>query len=980
MFTKVLECPECRQRFNYEHEGEIFPESITCPECGSEREYNRFAVLIFCDECRVKLKIPLDILFNPQLACPECGAAIQATAAYQGDTAISTFEDSGELQSQQPTRMLQDGEIFDKFQIIRLLGSGGMAEVYLAEHLLLKKQCAVKLMRNSGGNANGAVSGKRFVREAQLSHQIDHPNIVKVFDVGCDSQTGYLFIAMEYVEGPTLNDLLMERQLTEEELFDILKAMANALNALIESRVVHRDIKPSKIMVGKDGVYKLMDLGIAKSENNYNAGDMTLTLDQSSIGTPNYASPEQCRSAHTADFRSDIYSLGATLYHLASGRLPFTGATPVETILNVMQTEAVPLQEYRSDLSDKFINLLKKMMQKNPLDRPQTPDAILAEIYRNDESSSEEEFPVVEAEDAGEAERSWISRMIMPVNLSFAQRIKRIAILLLVVLGALFVIYKINKPWISIYNWLNAATRSSAKTVTRPAPVKYHFGTFAGKMHRLARHKESLQIKGGKRLYPLVKITPAPRENLKMCFDSSRMMTDYKGVINGKVSSGAHLAFAEKEFVLEQSSDVNKHIGLTFREFSAKEFTLSLDLCIFNASNGCILRMNDIQILFEQRFVKLAVGGYYTSTNLLIPQNRWFNLTLVLSNNARKLTLYSGNRMVGSWHVPEHSLNGKFNAVDFFTFPPLQDKNDKLDQLPTAELNRVMRKFTGSISRLYLWDKAAGVNALSAPDYQELQTADSANTLPDVWFTPKTAEQTAPEVQAAETADRTAPQAENSTGTAAAQNPEGSLNWRLQFCINELQKAPNTSRTDYLKKQIAALEKQIQYRKNIDSAKAQYSADYGKEFTYLLNNFYNIPLHSEQKKGVESRLFDSLKMQNCDPDIEIGGEPFPVHLADKMSRFSRLTEFQALLAEKYSDGDRVIKHYDQFAAKHWKNRFIQQWYKQGVEDIDNAKTFTYLKNNPQKIAPVNGFALSCIKYRQYGLKLVDFDDLKQLLL
>ena len=111
MFTKVLECPECSQRFNYEHEGEVFSNNIVCPECGAEREYGQFSVLIFCNECRSKLKIPLNIFFNPSLACPECGAAVKAASVYDDDTAISALESTGEAYNMPQTRMLQDGEI-----------------------------------------------------------------------------------------------------------------------------------------------------------------------------------------------------------------------------------------------------------------------------------------------------------------------------------------------------------------------------------------------------------------------------------------------------------------------------------------------------------------------------------------------------------------------------------------------------------------------------------------------------------------------------------------------------------------------------------------------------------------------------------------------------------------------------------------------------------------------------------------------------
>ena len=112
--------------------------------------------------------------------------------------------------------------------------------------------------------------------------------------------------------------------------------MAGALKCLADAGVVHRDIKPSNIMLDKNGIFKLMDLGIAKTDSNRMAGEMTLTMEQTAIGTPSYASPEQCRSSHNVDTRSDIYSLGATLYHAASGKLPCDGATPVEIILKVI--------------------------------------------------------------------------------------------------------------------------------------------------------------------------------------------------------------------------------------------------------------------------------------------------------------------------------------------------------------------------------------------------------------------------------------------------------------------------------------------------------------------------------------------------------------------------------------------------------------------------------------------------------------------
>lgn len=384
MFSKILDCPNCQFRFKLDHEGPL-PESIVCPSCNTEQAASRYSVLVFCPDCQSKLKIPLDILYDRDNFCPQCGQPLDPETIFTESGFNSTFGSDADDQHQVYKRLLEDGTIFDKYQIIRLLGKGGMAEVYLAEHMLLKQLCALKLMRR-GSASEDPVFIKRFLREAQLSYQIEHPNIVKVFDVGSDFKTGYLFIAMEYVQGQTLMEILRERQLDEDELNEVLISMASALQALEDANTVHRDIKPSNIMRDSDGNYKLMDLGIAKFSGNSQESALTLTMEQSTIGTPSYASPEQCRSAHSADGRSDIYSLGATIYHLASQRLPFDGETPVATILNVLQTEAEPLKNFRPDLSEKFVKLIAHMMQKDPLKRPQTPAELLEKISAGESS------------------------------------------------------------------------------------------------------------------------------------------------------------------------------------------------------------------------------------------------------------------------------------------------------------------------------------------------------------------------------------------------------------------------------------------------------------------------------------------------------------------------------------------------------------------------------------------------------------------
>lgn len=374
MFESILDCPKCQKRFHYEHDAGEYPPFIRCPECGEESHSADFSVLILCHQCHSKLKMPLDILHDTDNVCPKCGAAIVADFIDTLHNGLPTI--AGNDFKQQPAKMLQDGEIFDKYKIVKFLGKGGMAEVYLAEHLLLKQSCALKLMQNKLDNDGASVFVKRFVREAKLTHSLNHPNIVRVLDAGCDLKKGNLFLSMEYIEGKTLNEIIREKEFSEEELLELLSVMANALKALEEAKIVHRDIKPSNIMYSTDGVYKLMDLGIARIESDHQAGDMTLTMEQASIGTPGYASPEQCRSAHLTDIRSDIFSLGATIYHAATKNLPFTGNTPVDIILKVMECTPEPINQLRSDLSNGFVQLVRKMMSKNPSDRFQNVDEL----------------------------------------------------------------------------------------------------------------------------------------------------------------------------------------------------------------------------------------------------------------------------------------------------------------------------------------------------------------------------------------------------------------------------------------------------------------------------------------------------------------------------------------------------------------------------------------------------------------------------
>ena len=272
--------------------------------------------------------------------------------------------------------MTEKLQTIGNYRIERLLGTGGMGDVYLATQQHTKGQFAIKVLKAELGGAD-SIAGKRFVREAQLAQDIDHPNIVRVMDVGSDAATGALYIVMEYVDGVNFAEYSRGKKVSPKLVREVACEMAKALVALNEHGIVHRDIKPSNIMLCKDGSIKLMDLGIAKGTSLGGEEEATLTLDRSVLGTPAYSSPEQCRDAKSVDIRSDIYSLGASLYAIAAGQAPYEAPTEMEILMKVVKEKPKSLAKIRPDLDADMLSLIDWMMEKSPDERPQTPDEIL---------------------------------------------------------------------------------------------------------------------------------------------------------------------------------------------------------------------------------------------------------------------------------------------------------------------------------------------------------------------------------------------------------------------------------------------------------------------------------------------------------------------------------------------------------------------------------------------------------------------------
>lgn len=287
--------------------------------------------------------------------------------------------------------MISSGTIFKgRYEIIDEIGRGGMAVVYRIMDHTLHKQAALKMLKDTLERDESYL--KRFIREAQAAAKLTHPNIVDVYDV--DQDQGHWFIVMELIDGVTLKQYIQNKvRLSSTECISISMQAADALSTAHKAGIIHRDIKPDNIIITREGNVKISDFGIARMQTSD-----TMTID--ACGSVYYSSPEQVRGGYS-DQRTDIYSLGVTMYEMCTGRLPFVGNSVVEIAMHHMEGKVIPPQDMYADIPLHLNAIILKAMSRRMDDRYQNMDDLVQDLkscIKDPEGTGQADIPAQDVE------------------------------------------------------------------------------------------------------------------------------------------------------------------------------------------------------------------------------------------------------------------------------------------------------------------------------------------------------------------------------------------------------------------------------------------------------------------------------------------------------------------------------------------------------------------------------------------------------
>ncbi|WP_151734749.1 Stk1 family PASTA domain-containing Ser/Thr kinase [Paenibacillus tengchongensis] len=262
-------------------------------------------------------------------------------------------------------------ELGGRYQVIERIGGGGMALVYRAHDILLNRNVAIKVLRNQFVHDEEFI--RRFRREAQSAASLSHPNVVSIYDVGQEDDVHY--IVMEYVEGKNLNEIIKERApLQVDEAVRIASQICDALDHAHHNQIIHRDIKPHNILIGRNGRVKVTDFGIARAVTS-----TTITQTGSVVGSVHYFSPEHAKGVAAGE-KSDLYSLGIVLYQMLTGALPFLGESPISVALKHLQEEFEEPRQLNPLIPQSVENVILRSMRKNPEERYQSAKEMLQDL------------------------------------------------------------------------------------------------------------------------------------------------------------------------------------------------------------------------------------------------------------------------------------------------------------------------------------------------------------------------------------------------------------------------------------------------------------------------------------------------------------------------------------------------------------------------------------------------------------------------
>lgn len=291
---------------------------------------------------------------------------------------LGSMEKDGLLtpfQAEQILKGRHKGFILGKYRLLDRIGMGGMGQVYLAEHSVMRRRVALKVLPPN--RSENPFARERFLREARAAAALEHPNLVRAHDLETDGDVNYL--VMEYIEGTTLHELVSRRgPQTVVRVAHFLKMVCQGLSAVHERLLVHRDIKPANLLMDRQGVVRLVDLGLVRSELD----DDALTRGEGAkvVGTADYLAPEQAIASSSVDGRADLYSVGCTAYYLLTGQPPFLAEKLSQKLIAHQVSEPKPVHHERPGIPPEFSNIVMKLLSKKPVDRYQTAAEIIAAL------------------------------------------------------------------------------------------------------------------------------------------------------------------------------------------------------------------------------------------------------------------------------------------------------------------------------------------------------------------------------------------------------------------------------------------------------------------------------------------------------------------------------------------------------------------------------------------------------------------------